>query len=106
VKAFYGTLSELDQEEPRGLWRARHEQLWRPSQRAIHDDKPGSLRAAVAVARSAAQLDGLDQPTRVELRQPDAEQFEAVVDMLVLSHRGVGADGEADIFELEESAPQ
>ncbi len=105
VRAYFGQLPELDRDELRGLWRERHEVMWRQSQRAVRDEKPGALRAAVAVARSAAQLDGLDAPSRVELVTPDAEAFERAVDMLVLSARSVGDTEEADIFELEAPTP-
>lgn len=104
VSAYFGQLPQLDREELRALWRERHELMWRQSQRAVRDDKPGALRAAVAVARSASQLDGLDQPSRVELVTPDAEEFDRVVEVLLLAHRGGAGPEEADVFALPASS--
>lgn len=100
VRRYFGKLPVLDHEELRDLWRARHETLWRQSQSAIADGETAALRAGVAIARSAAQLDGLDRPTRVEMYRPAADEFLTTVAAL----RAALTDGEpqeADIFDVE-----
>src|SRR5690606_25076754 len=100
VRRYFGRLPQPDHEELRALWRERHEVLWRQSQDAIRDDKPGALRAGVAVARSAAQLDGLDRPTQLAVYYPSDEEFNATIATL-RQLMIAGRAKEADIFTIE-----
>lgn len=76
VRNFAGKLPELEASELRSLWRERMEFLWPVAVRDVEGGKPGAMRAAVAVAQRAAQLDGLDQPQRIELNA-DASELDA-----------------------------
>lgn len=100
VKNFFGTLPVVDREEQRAMWRARHELLWRQSVKDMNEQRPGSTRAAVAVARSAAILDGLDQPHRIEMSSPSDDEL-----ALLIRHLAIAAGGEptneADPFDEE-----
>lgn len=102
VSRYFGTLPQHDREESRTLWRARMEQLWRLSLRDATEQRPGAVRASVAIAQRVAQMDGLDAPTRLEIRDPDALEFEQVVAALAAAN-GVTLALEADPFadELE-----
>lgn len=100
VRRYFGNLPKIDHEEQRALCRERHELLWRQSQAGIREGQAGALRAGVAVARSASQLDGLDRPTQVELYRPDAVEFLRVVGELK-ERMLEGQPREADIFEAE-----
>lgn len=104
VKAYFGTLPEVPREDARRMWRARHEALWSLTYRDAQDGRAGAVRAGVAVARSAAQLDGLDAPQRVEVT-PDAATFEAVVQRMVAHVRGVQEVEEVDVVEYAEIDP-
>jgi hypothetical protein len=98
VRNLSGRLPEPTMREMRSLWRERLEFLWPVAVRDVEGGKPGAMRAAVAVAQRAAQLDGLDQPTRVEL-SADAGELDQMVRVL-LAAQGVAAR-EADIFDAE-----
>ncbi|MRG58287.1 hypothetical protein GE115_00125 [Agromyces sp. CFH 90414] len=90
VKRFFNRVPEPDRELVRSTWRERHETLWRISLEDAAKRRPGAVRAAVALARSAAQLDGLDAPSRLELVNPDAREFEQVLEEL-RRRTGVGS---------------
>ncbi|MGN7977476.1 hypothetical protein ACTJJ4_07880 [Microbacterium sp. 22195] len=98
VRNFVGGLPELQTSELRSLWRERMEFLWPIAVEDAKSGKPGAMRAAVAVAQRAAQLDGLDQPQRVEV-SADAGELSQMVHAL-LAAKGAGAT-EADIFDAE-----
>lgn len=65
--AYFGTLPKVDREQERELWRQRLEHLWRQSIKDTTEQRPGAVRAGVAVAQRAAQLFGLDEPGRTEV---------------------------------------
>lgn len=104
VRNYLGELPQMDREDVRRLWRTRHEELWRLAQRDAHDRRAGAVRSAVAVARSAAQLDGLDAPTNVVV-SPDAEAFERVVRAAVEAQRGAADLVEMDVVAMPEDDP-
>lgn len=98
VKNYVGSLPEPEMHELRSMWRERLESLWPIARRDVEDGRPGAMRAAVAVAQRAAQLDGLDQPQRVEV-SGGADELNAMV-RVILAAQGE-ADDEADIFDAE-----
>lgn len=98
VRSSFGKLPQPDREELRTMWRERHEVLYRIAATDAEDRRPGAVRSAVAVARSAAQLDGLDAPTKVQI-SPASEEFERV--MALVMGRGAAVPVEGDIFEIE-----
>jgi AraC-like DNA-binding protein len=97
VRAYFGTLPAIEREDVRALWRQRHEALWAIALRDAKARRPGALRAGVAVARSAAQLDALDVPAVSVVVSPTAAEFEDTVRRLVEA-RGGRSSIEADIF--------
>lgn len=98
VRNYVGTLPEPTLPELRSLWRERLEFLWPVAARDVEDGKPGAMRAAVAVAQRAAQLDGLDQPQRVEFSTDSAELDRMVRALLAAQGH---PDLEADVFAAE-----
>ncbi|MRH29929.1 hypothetical protein GH740_11510 [Microbacterium sp. SYP-A9085] len=100
VMRFAGTVPDPQPNTLRELWRARMERLWTIAQRDAEASRPGALRAGVAVAQRAAQLDGLDAPSRVVVTPEDAE-LERIVARLL--ERGGQVDVvEAEVLELEQ----
>lgn len=99
VRNYVGTLPEPTMPELRSLWRERLEFLWPLAVRDVENGKPGATRAAVAVAQRAAQLDGLDQPQRVELTG-GAEELDRIVRVL-LAAQGSDYVEEASIWDAE-----
>lgn len=97
VQVYFGRLPPVNSEDSRALWRERLEVLWRQGVQDVSEQRPGAVRAAVAVAQRAAALDGLDAPTKVELQSPDAIEFRAVV-MAMRALTGQQAAIEGDIF--------
>lgn len=79
VKRFYGRLPQPTREDLRGLWRERLEALWRQTVKDVAQQRPGAVRSGVAVAQRAAALDGLDEPTRLEVHTPTQEEFMQIV---------------------------
>jgi hypothetical protein len=75
VKRWFGRVPEIDPDESRAMWRERLELLWRQSLTDSTQQRPGAVRAAVAVAQRAAALDGLDAPTRVEVYNPTVAEI-------------------------------
>ena len=99
VRAYFGTLPQHDHEEVRALWRQRMEVLWAQNLRDVREQRPGAVRAGVAVAQRAAALDGLDKPTQVEVYRPDAEEFLATVAQLRSIAISEHSAPEGDIFD-------
>lgn len=99
VRNYVGTLPEPTTPELRSLWRERLEFLWPLAVRDVENGKPGATRAAVAFAQRAAQLDGLDQPQRVELTG-GAEELDRMVRVL-LAAQGNDYVEEANIWDAE-----
>jgi hypothetical protein len=62
VKNYFGSLPDIEREDQRALWRARLEHLWAQALVDVQQQRPGAVRAAVAVGQRSAQLDGLDAP--------------------------------------------
>lgn len=100
VKNYFATLPEPNAPELRGLWRGRLEALWWQAAIDVAEQRPGALRAGVAIAQRAAALDGLDAPTRLELTDPTGQEFARML-ALVAQASGVNAPIEADPLELE-----
>ena len=67
VRSYFGRLPVMDAAERRDLWRERLEHLWRQAVVDVREQRPGAVRAAVAVAQRASLLDGLDAPQRAEV---------------------------------------
>lgn len=99
VRRFFGRLPEIDHDEQRRLWRDRLELLWRQNARDVHEQRPGAVRAGVALADRAARLDGLDEPAELRLYTPGAEEFMRVVSEVRATM--VTSAPEADVFEIE-----
>lgn len=100
VRNLAGTLPEPQMPELRSLWRERLEFLWPIAVRDVEAGKPGGMRSAVAVAQRAAQLDGLDQPQRVEVSASSAELTEMV--RALVEAAGQRAIEEASIWDDDE----
>lgn len=98
VRAYFGRLPVLDADERRELWRERLEVLWRASVKDVRQQRPGAVRAAVAVAQRAAALDGLDAPT--EVRATITPSFEEV-HAWVVAASGRQIDGPPLAIEAE-----
>lgn len=88
VSRYFGQLPAFDREQQRELWRARLEKVWIQTVLDMKEGKAGATRSAVAVAQRAAQLDGLDEPTRMELRTPEAAEMEALVRAMLAASGG------------------
>lgn len=97
VKAYSGTLPTPAHEELRAMMRARSEAVWRQAFVDVLEQRPGAVRAAVAVLQRQAQLDGLDVPQRVEVDFGDPDVVRGV-----LAHFGLNVPQvvEADVVEL------
>ncbi len=96
VTSVYGRLPKVEREDLRRLWRDRLEIVWRQVVKDLHDRVPGSSTAAVRIEQAAAKLDGLDEPSRLELSTPTEREIEAWVgEMLALRQPQLE---EADIF--------
>lgn len=100
VRNYAGRLPEPQMAELRSLWRERLEFLWPTAVRDVESGKPGGMRAAVAVAQRAAQLDGLDQPQRVEVSASSSELTEMV--RALVEAKGQRAIEEASIWDDDE----
>jgi hypothetical protein len=99
VRNYVGTLPQPETTELRSMWRERLETLWPIALEDAKASKPGAMRAAVAVAQRAAQLDGLDQPTRVEV-SADAGELDAMVRALLVAKSGE-LEAEAEVWDAE-----
>lgn len=99
VRNYVGRLPEPQAPELRSLWRERLEHLWPVAVRDVEAGKPGATRAAVAIAQRAAQLDGLDAPTRIEYTPTEREYAEIVAAML--AHEGITLPIEGEIIDVE-----
>jgi hypothetical protein len=81
VRRAYGKLPRVEWQELRDLWRDRLEVMWRQAQTDMTEQRPGAVTAAVRVATAAAALDGLNEPSRLDVAV--SESFELVVAELV-----------------------
>lgn len=97
VRGVYGELPKVERDDLRHLWRTRLEKVWRQAYADVLERRSGAVTAAVRVAGAAAALDGLDEPTRVALSNPTADEIERWV-AEVLALRGTQHPVEADIF--------
>lgn len=99
VANVYGQLPKVDREDLRRLWRERLERLWRQAVQDASEQRPGAITAAVRIEQAAARLDGLDEPSVVELSTPSQREIEAWVAEM-LSHTRPQLE-EGDIFETD-----
>ena len=99
VKTYSGTLPTLDREQERELWRARGEVMWRQSMQDMHDQRPGAVRAAVAVSQRSAQLFGLDEATRVDLRATVDVRSDSAL-LVVISEGGLPTAAERAAYGM------
>jgi len=100
VRSYAGSLPAPAHDELRAMMRARSEAVWQQAFADVLQQRPGAVRAAVAVLHRQAQLDGLDAPTRVEIT-PTEEEFQALVEF-VLRAKGVTPVVEYDVLELDD----
>lgn len=97
VKRVFGRLPAIEIEEMKHLWRERLEVIWRQAMLDLKEQRPGAVTAAVRVEQAAAQLDGLDAPSRLRVGvDPTQEQIDEWLDRMVGPRH---SDEEADIFE-------
>ena len=89
VSRYFGRVPQPDREMLRGVARARGEHLWRRALGEVErtEGAPAAVRAAVDVLRRHAALDGLDDPVRIDINDPSAEEFRRFVE---LAARGAG----------------
>jgi hypothetical protein len=100
VRTYAGSLPVIDaREDLRSLWRERLEHLWPLAVRDAEAGRPGALRASVAVAQRAAQLDGLDEPQRVHVT-PGEEDLDRMVQRLIAMSGQTIVD-DAEVIELD-----
>lgn len=99
VRSYFGTLPAPDRDELRLVWRERLEELWRQVRVDAAEQRPGAVRAAVAVAQRAVQLDGLDAPQRVSVESPDMARIEELLARFAVVMRGDVQ--EADVFAVD-----
>jgi hypothetical protein len=102
VTRYFGTVPSIEREDQRALWRERLEYLWAQARVDVQQQRPGAIRAGVALAQRASALDGLDAPVRVQIN-PDAEKLDELVHKLV-AMQGIHHEEEGDILALEEGA--
>ena len=81
VREYYGQLPQPDREELRELARARGEVLFEQALVDVLQQRPGAVRAAVAVLQRQAQLDALDRPSKIEISVTDADMRELIDDL-------------------------
>lgn len=105
VKNYFGTVPQIDREMLRGIARARGEVVWLRALKALEasNGAPAAVRAAISVLERQARLDGLDAPTKVEVKQPDELEFEQVVRLAAVG-AGLALPEEGDPFEDIEDA--
>jgi AraC-like DNA-binding protein len=106
VRRYFGRLPQPSHDELRDLWRERQEFLGGQNAKAVREGAPGSVRAAVAIIRSTAQLDGLDAPARFQVETPDSERILAIVREIEEARRGVTAHEAEDIWDAEIEEPE
>jgi AraC-like DNA-binding protein len=103
VRNYFGTVPQIDRDMMREMARQRGEQLWMRAYAEVErtGGAPAAIRAATEVLRRHAALDGLDEPTRVDLQHtPSQEEF---VTFVHAAAKGLGIEmaQEADIFAEE-----
>lgn len=96
VKRVYGEVPQVEREELRRLWRDRLEVVARQAMQDVLDRRPGAVTSYVRLMQAAARLDGLDEPSRLELSTPSEREIVAWVDAMVAHNRPQLV--EADIF--------
>lgn len=101
VRNYFGTLPQAEREDLRDLWRERLEYLWRQSSQDVRQQKPGAIRAGVALAQRASALDGLDEPTKVSVYSPTDEQISQYLADVVAAKNVEHEAAEADIIDVE-----
>lgn len=67
VRRTFGVLPPLDRTQQRDLWRERLELLWRQAVKDSVEQRTGAVTAGVRVVSAAAALDGLNEPTQVDV---------------------------------------
>ncbi|MFT4234309.1 MAG: hypothetical protein QM607_04815 [Microbacterium sp.] len=82
VRNFFGSVPQPAREELRELARARGEVVFRQALEDVLDQRPGAVRAAVAVLQRQAALDGLDEPTRAHVRVSQEHLDELLLEAL------------------------
>lgn len=98
VREYFGTVPAPDSDERRELWRERLEHLWKQSVTDTRQQRPGAVRAGVAVAQRAAALDGLDAPAQAVVYTPRAEEIERYVAHFAARSQAETAELEADVL--------
>jgi hypothetical protein len=81
VRSVFGELPAPSREDLREVWRARLELLWSQALRDSAEQRAGAVTAGVRVAGMAITLDGLAEPTRLDLNVTDT--FEALTRELI-----------------------
>jgi hypothetical protein len=101
VQRYFDRLPDLeDTPERRRLWRARLEVLWRQTVVDASQQRPGAVRAGVAVAQRAAALDGLDAPTRLEVYSPTSQEIAAYISAF-RARLQITDEREPDVVEVD-----
>jgi len=67
VRNVFGGPPIIDREALRHLWRERLERAWRQCVSDMTERVPGATTASVRIATAAMTLDGLSEPTRVDV---------------------------------------
>lgn len=99
VRSYAGSLPAPVHDELRAMMRARSEAIWQQAFADVLQQRPGAVRAAVAVLQRQAQLDGLDAPTRVEIT-PTEQQYQELVEIYMRA-KGLAPVIEYDVLELD-----
>lgn len=99
VRNYFGKLPEPDRDHLRDMWRERLEHLWRQAIADVQEQKPGAVRAAVALAQRASAMDGLDAPAQVTVHAPTDQQIEQYVTQLLALGATRRDAEEADILD-------
>lgn len=97
VVSAYGRAPEIDRDRLREVWRARVEEAYRINREDMTNRVPGATTAFVRIADRAARLDGLDEPSRVEVSNPSHREIAQWVSDVIAASNGHMAE-EADIF--------
>jgi hypothetical protein len=71
VRSAYGQLPKPDREELRDMWRDRLELSWRQAVKDMTEQRAGATTASVRIAGLAVMLDGLAEPTRLDVTVSD-----------------------------------
>ncbi|WP_230103897.1 hypothetical protein [Microbacterium sp. Bi121] len=97
VKNFFGNVPTPAHDELRILARARGEVVFRQALTDVLEQRPGAVRAAVAVLQRQAALDGLDAPTKSTLAVENQHDMDEIFE--TLERAGVfGPRGPVDLY--------